>query len=163
VREQRTVAVGDIDRASELGDTSTLRALGTRAAIATPIVVFDELIGVFGLHRARAGEWSEAEIGVAEAVAHEAGLALHVANVLEENQERIGQQSALLRAAQVLTGDLELEGVLQRLADQVAELLQADAADCYLLDPERNVLRCAAVHGLPSELLRVEVPAYAGV
>jgi PAS domain S-box-containing protein len=159
--EGGAVAVGDV---AALGpDGELLAELGTRSAVATPIVVLDELVGVFALHRAEPGEWTSAETALAEAVAHEVGLALRVANLLQENRERIGQQGALLRAAQVLTGDLELEGVLQRLADQVAQLLQADAADCYLLDGERGVLRCAAVHGLPADLVGFEFPADRGL
>ena len=46
---------------------------------------------------------------------------------------------------------------------QVAELLRADAADCYLLDPERDMLRCAAVYGLSAELLGFEFPAGRGL
>ena len=34
---------------------------------------------------------------------------------------------------------------VQRLADQLAELLDAEAADCYLLDRERGLFRCVAV------------------
>ncbi len=74
-----------------------------------------------------------------------------------------GQQSALLRAAQVLSGELELGPVLQRLADEVAALLQADAADCYLYDRERDVLRCAAVHGFDAGLVGFEIPANVGL
>jgi PAS domain S-box-containing protein len=75
----------------------------------------------------------------------------------------------------VVTGELELEVVLDRLVEEVTKLLGADAADCYLLDGERNVLRCAAVHGLDPGLVGFEFtpgsgdggavpsPAYAGV
>jgi PAS domain S-box-containing protein len=80
-----------------------------------------------------------------------------------ESRERLGHQSALLRAAQALSGELELETVLQRLVDELAGLLQADAADCYLYDRERNVLRCAAVHGFDESLVGFEFPADAGL
>ena len=80
-----------------------------------------------------------------------------------ESRERLGHQSALLRAAQVLSGELELDTVLQRLADELAGLLQADAADCYLYDEQRNVLRCAAVHGLDESLVGFEFPADVGL
>jgi PAS domain S-box-containing protein len=49
--------------------------------------------------------------------------------------------------------------VLQRLVVEVTKLLDADAADCYLYDSERSVLRCAAVYGLDSELVEFEFPA----
>jgi two-component system phosphate regulon sensor histidine kinase PhoR len=90
-------------------------------------------------------------------------LRRRLAEQLEENRDRLGEQSTLLRAAQVLSGELELEAVLQQLADDVAALLQADAADCYLYDRERNVLRCAAVHGFDGSLVGFEFPADVGL
>jgi PAS domain S-box-containing protein len=82
---------------------------------------------------------------------------------LERERRRIVQQNGLLRAAQALASDLQLETVLQRLVEQVAELLGVDAADCYLLDPDRHVLRCAAVQGLPQDTLGFEFPADHGL
>ena len=57
-----------------------------------------------------------------------------------------------------MTGELRLETVLQRLVVEVTSLLGADAADCYLYDADRGVLRCAAVHGLDPELVGFEFP-----
>jgi GAF domain-containing protein len=168
VREGRTVAIGDVETAPGLDDDSlgsreTLLELGTEAVLATPIVVFDETIGAVALHRAEKGQWTSDEIALAEAVAREVGLALHAARLLRENERRLKQQSALLEAAHAVTRELELDAVLQRFVDEVAQLLRGEAADCYLLDPRRGVLRCAAVHGLPAELVGWEFPADRGV
>jgi NtrC-family two-component system sensor histidine kinase KinB len=167
-RERRTVAIGDIrtDPALDdptLGERQTLIDLGTSSVLATPIMIFDQLIGVFGFHRAEASTWTDAEIALAEAIAREVGLAVHTANLLEENSARLDQQQALLKAAQVVTSELRLETVLQRLVVEVTDLLDADAADCYLLDEEGKALRCAAVNGLSSELLEFEFPPDVGL
>ena len=167
-RERRTVGVADIHDERQLDDPSlggrdTLERLGTRAVLATPIVVFDRMIGVLGLHRAEPGPWAPGDVSLAESVAHELGLAIHVAGLLEENERRLGEQTALLQAAQVVTSELELDAVLQRLVDEVANLLQAEAVDCYLLDAERGVLRCAAVHGLPEDIVGYEFSAERGL
>ena len=167
-RERRTVAIADVTEAPELrdpahGDFAELERLGSRAVLATPIVVYDRMVGVLALHRTEPIPWSQGDVSLAEAVAHELGLAIHVAALLEENQRRLGEQSGLLQAAQVVTSELELDTVLQRLVDEVARLLEAEAVDCFLLDTERNVLRCAAVHGLPEELLGFEFPADRGL
>jgi PAS domain S-box-containing protein len=162
-RERRTVAVDDVRQAVELDGREILDRLGTQAVLATPVVAFDRMLGVLGLHRAEAAPWSPADVSLAEAVADEIALSIHVAGLLEENQRRLGEQSALLKAAQVVTSELELNAVLQRLVDQVATLLRAEAVDCYLLDTGRGVLRCAAVHGFPADLVGYEFPTDKGL
>ena len=161
----RTVAVGDGECSEELDEDgrAVLASLGSRAALAVPIVVFERLIGVVAVHRREPGDWTQAEVSLAEAVAREVGLAVHTARLLGENRRRLEQQAALLHAGQVLTSELDLETVLARLVEETAALLRVDGADCYLLDPRRNVLRCAAAHGLPDDVLGFEFPARAGL
>src|SRR5204863_1750074 len=146
-----------------LGDRKRLLDLGSRAVLATPITVFDEIVGVLALDRPDAGDWADTEKALVEAIARELGLALHVARLLAVNEQRLEQQAGLLKAAQALASELQVDAVLQRLVDQVAQLLGVDAADCYLLDAARGTLRCAAVHGLPAELVGFEFPFEKGV
>ena len=168
IRRRKTIASADVENDPALADpglghVDTLTEIGTKAVLATPIVVFDRVIGAFGLHRPEPREWTPAEILLAEAVAREVGLALHTAKLLDENRRRLDRQAALVQAAQVMTSELRVETVLQRLVVEVTKLIEADAADCYLLDTRRGVLRCAAVYGLPSELVDFEFPADAAL
>ncbi len=161
-RERRTVAIGDVTTAPELDDPSlggrdTLLELGTRAAFATPILVFDRMIGTFGLHRAEEGAWSPHEVSLAEAVAREIGLAVHTARLLQQNERRLQEQAALLKAGQVLTSDLRFQSVIQRLVTEVVQLLGADAADCWIFDERRALLRCHAVLGIPESNIGREI------
>jgi two-component system, OmpR family, phosphate regulon sensor histidine kinase PhoR len=158
-------------------DTQELGLLGRAAAeqrpvvetadsvtsVAVPVLVFDRPSGFLSVHRPAARVWSKGDLALLEGVAAEIGLALRLARLLEENEEQLAQQGALLRAAHVLSSDLDLTVVLQRLADQLAQLLDADAADCYLLDRERGVFRCVAVHGFEQSLLGFEFPAGHGL
>src|SRR5205085_2103643 len=131
--------------------------------LTAPMVAFGRPIGVLGLHGAAAGPWSAGEVALTGAVARELALAIHSTRLLEENERRLTEQTSLLRASQVLTSELELDAVLQRLVDEVAGLLRGEAADCYLLDRERAVLRCSAVHGLEAELVGFEFPSDRGL
>jgi PAS domain S-box-containing protein len=162
-RSGRTATIADVDLEFQGEDREVLRRLGTRSALSTPIVVFDRRIGVLALHRAEPHPWTESEIGLAEAVARELGVGIHTARLLSENSLRLAQQSALLQAAQVVTGELRVDTVLQLLVDQVAQLLNADAADCFLFTPDQGTLRCAAVHGLDPQLVGYEFPADRGL
>jgi PAS domain S-box-containing protein len=165
---QRTVAITDVQDSPELtepslGDVGYLRSLGVRAVASTPMVSQNRPIGVLSAHRDSPRAWSRGELTLLEAVAAEAGAGIRLSRLLAENREQLAQQTALLRAAQVLSGELDLAAVLQRLVDEVAELLQSDASDCYLFDRERGTLRCAAVHGFEPALVGFEFGATQGL
>jgi PAS domain S-box-containing protein len=131
--------------------------------VAAPVLVFEQPAGFVSVHRPSARAWGKGDLALLEGVAAEIGLALRLAWLLEENEDRLAQQGALLRAAHALSSDLDLPVVLQRLADQLAQLLDADAADCYLLDRERGLFRCVALHGFDPSLLGFEFPAGQGL
>jgi PAS domain S-box-containing protein len=116
-----------------------------------------------GVTTERVAPLTPGEQFLVDTVEHEIGSALQTARLVSENERRLQQQAALLHAAQVVTSELEIEIVLQRLVEEVTKLLQADAADCYLLDTERNVLRCAAVHGFDPGLVGFEFTPELGV
>src|SRR5581483_6531890 len=89
-REQRTVALADIDNAPELGaDAAKLHELGSRAVAATPVLVQGRGVGVLAVHRASAQPWAAADVALLEAVAAEAGLAIRLGRLLAENRERL--------------------------------------------------------------------------
>jgi PAS domain S-box-containing protein len=161
-REERTLALSDVEQ-SGIAGLDRLRELGTKAVASTPVRADGTLLGVLTAHRGEVRPWTQGDLALLEAVAVEVALALRLGRLIDENRERLGERSALLRAAEVVSGELELTAVLQRLADEVAALLQADASDCYLYDRERGLLRCAAVHGLDSSLVGFEFPAERGL
>jgi PAS domain S-box-containing protein len=141
-------------------------AVGAKTAAFVPLLVQDRVtavISVATLDEPRV--FSTEELAVMQTLASEAAVALErvragvaLEEALQRNEEQLAQQTALLRAAHVLSSELDLTVVLQLLADQLAQLLDADAADCYLLDRERGVFRCVAVHGFERSLLGFEFP-----
>jgi PAS domain S-box-containing protein len=146
-------------------------AVGAKSAVFVPLLVQERVtavISVATLDEPRV--FSSEDVAVMQTLASEAAVALErlrASVALEEavkaNEEQLAQQSALLRAAHVLSSELDLPVVLQRLADQLAQLLDADAADCYLFDAERGVFRCVAVHGFDRALVGFEFPAGHGL
>jgi len=147
-----SVAESELARALELDCCEVI--LGGGALAGTAVEAADERIAT--LVAERATPLAPAEELLVEAVARELGSALQAAGLLVENARRLEQQQALLRASQVVTGELSPENVLRRLVEQVTSLLRAEAADCYLIDRERGTLRCAAVHGFDSSLVGFE-------
>ena len=114
---------------------------------------------MFSLHRAEVTRWLPGEIALAEAVARELGLAIHTARLLGENERRLRRQETLIEAAQVLTSDLRFESVIRRLVEEVVALTGADAADCWIIEPDSDLLRCRAVVGVPEWNVGRQIPA----
>ncbi len=147
-----------------------VEAVGARSAAFVPLIAEGRVIAVLVLcSTSEPKTFSDQELTLLQTLAAEAALALDrarstsaLAQALADNERRMAEQSALLRAAKSLTSDLQLDAVLHRLVEQVAELLGADAADCYLYDRDRHVLRCEAVQGLSPELIGFEFAADRG-
>ncbi|MGH3010170.1 MAG: GAF domain-containing protein, partial [Gaiellaceae bacterium] len=148
-----------------------VEATGARSAAFVPLLVQERVIAVISVATDNERRiFSAEDLALMQTLASEAAVALErlrsgvaLEEALAENEERLSQQAALLRAAHALSSELDLGFVLQRLADQLAGLLDADAADCYLLDRERGVFRCVAVHGLDQSLLGFEFPIEHGL
>jgi two-component system phosphate regulon sensor histidine kinase PhoR len=146
-------------------------AVGAKSAAFVPLLVEGRVMAVISvatLDEPRV--FSNEDLAVMQTLASEAAVALErlragvaLEEALKQNEEQLAQQSALLRAAHVLSSELDLPVVLQRLADQLARLLDADAADCYLLDRDRGLFRCVAVHGFDRSLLGFEFPIAQGL
>jgi len=156
VKRRQTVAILDVQTAPELDDASfggreALVSLGSRAVLAVPIVIFDELIGVLALHRNTPGRWGEEEIALTEAVAREIGLAVRVAQLLGENEQRMAQQGSLFRIAALLGQSLSLADTLEALAQAANEAL--GGAFAAVLMPRGGHLQLAAAAGLPPALV----------
>jgi PAS domain S-box-containing protein len=175
-REQRAAEIVRRIRAElDPGDVGRVAREALRSTLRLDSVAVDVSAGEATVAVERSLPLTAEEEQLVESVRYEIAAAVRTARLLAENRRRLAQQDALLHAARVVTGELELDVVLDRLVEEVTKLLDADAADCYLLDRERNVLRCAAVHGLDPGLVGFEFapgdgdgstvpnPAYAGV
>ena len=93
--------------------------------------------------------WRSTEIGLVEAVAREAAIALDASTLLRESNRRLAEQQALLKAGEALTSELHFDTVIERLVQELRGLVNADAADCWTLLPGGSELVCRAVLGLP--------------
>ncbi|HEY2325944.1 MAG TPA: GAF domain-containing protein [Gaiellaceae bacterium] len=156
----RKVALDELRRVLRIehGDAVTIAAAD---AGGVPIEVHGSPVA--SLLVSRTEPLSTGEEFLVATIAHEIGSSLQTAELLAENRRRLEQQAALLHAAQVVTSELDLDAVLNRLVEEVANLLDADAADCYLLDAEHGVLRCSAVHGLTDDVVGFEFSSRRGL
>ena len=167
--EVAPLAIYDAAAAPQLNAELIARAKAKSVAF-VPLVGEARVVGV--LVAATTGtrrRFTTDELRLMQALAAEAALALDRTQsaaalevALAENQRRIAQQAALLKAAEAVGAELELATVLQRLVRELAALVTGDAAACYLYDASRDILRCAAATGVAETVIGSEVDASAG-
>ncbi|HSX22098.1 MAG TPA: GAF domain-containing protein [Gaiellaceae bacterium] len=149
--ERRTVAIADIEEASELGDIARLRELGARAVVSTPVVVQGAPVGVLSAHRDAPLAWSQNDLLLLEAVAAEAGLAIRLGRLLSESSRQARVQRGFYRIAAVLGQSLSRTATLAAIAQAAAEGLDGAAATVFM--PRGDTLELAGAHGVHEQLV----------
>ena len=155
VREQRTLAVGDVFEAPEsseatLGHLRDLADRGVRAVLATPIVSFEGVIGVLALHRSEPTTWLPNDISLAEAIAHETAIAIDTSRLLRESTRQAQVERGFYRIAAVLSEPLSAEATHDAVAQAAAEALGGDSA--AVLRAVRDELELAGSYELAAGL-----------
>jgi serine phosphatase RsbU (regulator of sigma subunit) len=135
-------------------------AAGVEAAVAVPLVVLDDAIGLLVAYLPRGRVPSADETALLVALAAQLGVALQNARLHEEAQ-RLGaeraraleaerhaarQLRAFYEVSQSFTESMSLPQTLSAVARTAVELLNADAAVVRTLDARRDVLEPQAMH-----------------
>jgi serine phosphatase RsbU (regulator of sigma subunit) len=151
------------DAASDLrltGVREALEEVGLEAALAVPLRVREELIGLLAVYPERDRTLTESEESLLLALAAQLAVAVQNAR-LHERAERLGAERkraldaeleasrrlrALYEISRSFTESLSLETTLDAVARTIVESLGVDAAALRMPDPRGDVLIPVAVH-----------------
>jgi GAF domain-containing protein/anti-sigma regulatory factor (Ser/Thr protein kinase) len=127
----------------------------TRAQLAVPIILNDELLGVFSVESKQTATYNRQHQIMLYALADQAALALHTARVygeLAKRYERLNEynEELLIRneISRMSTSDQPIEGVLPQIAERLARLIKADACAFVLWDEKHNKARRLTASGI---------------
>jgi PAS domain S-box-containing protein len=129
---------------------------GLRSVLIVPLIVRDESIGAVGLsYHTVSAAYSPAEIDFAEKLASAVSLAIENAESLKaaaeaqaEAQAELEVSNLLLEAANTLAKPLELDEILNRLADLLVRFTGKRRVTISLIDREKGDLVIAASRGV---------------
>jgi signal transduction histidine kinase/CheY-like chemotaxis protein len=106
-----------------------------RAALAAPIKLRDQIIGVLDLQETEESRyWTDDEVALVQAVSDQVALALENARLLEAEQQQRQAAEALREAAVVLSSTLEFDELAQRILDQIGQVIPSDARNLMLVE-----------------------------
>ncbi len=163
VRERRPVVTSDLLGDPRITLTSEVRRRieqsPLRAGLAVPLLIKERVIGALGVGDGPGRQFSAEEIGLVQSFADQAALALENARLYEEAERRRREAEVLAELARKINASLDLDTVLQRLAEGARELCGSHLAQIALRDPASGAMVTrywpGAEHGY-DRVLRVE-------
>ncbi len=126
----------EMKEAMQTGKT-VLGERATSAALATPIKVRDQVIGIVDAHKpAGAGAWSPAEIALLETLVGQLGVALDSARLYEDTQRRAARERLINEITARIRSSVTMDGVLNVAVREISQVTGASSAaiDLELVD-----------------------------
>ncbi|MEK7445681.1 MAG: GAF domain-containing protein, partial [candidate division NC10 bacterium] len=146
-RTKQPVGVEDAAQ-SDLIPATWLEAFRMRAALVVPLIAKDEVIGVMFLDDTRGPrQWSPSEVDLAMTIAAQVALAVDRSRQYEEAARRAAEVETLSAMGATLASTLDIQGVLEAIADCAIALIGAQRAAVFDLDEAAGQLRARAVRG----------------
>jgi GAF domain-containing protein len=140
-----TVRVADVSK-----DKRYVEHIGeTRSELDVPMLVGNRLVGVLNAESSRLNAFSEEDEQLAVALAAQAAVAFHTAELYEEAQARLQERVDDIQALQgiyALIGTAPTEDMLQEIAEEAARLTPAKYTGLWLLDERAGDLQFGAMN-----------------
>lgn len=125
------------------------------AVVGTPIRWGDQFLGTLNVTMLGTSRriFSEHDAQLLELLAHQAAIAIRNVQLFDDNHRRAHQLDTLRQVTLDITAQLDLDKLLEAIAQHAITMLGADGGDLYLYRPERDVLEWVMIVG------KMEIPA----
>ena len=149
MRDRTTICLADVQADPSFAPwQERAQEEGYRAVAFTPLLFKESAIGTLGVYFAEPHPLSEGHVRFLEAAAALMTTAMESAYLLQRERERRREAAILLDITQAASSSLELDEVLERVAERAASLTGADRCVLWLLNEERDKLMPAAFFGM---------------
>jgi len=119
-----------------------------RAALAIPIKLRDEVIGVLDLQEAgESRDWSDEDISMATDVADQLALALENARLFEETRDRAQEMEGVNEVGRAITSMLDQREVIRQLVDITKRRFGYYFVSIALIEGDKLILRDSSTIG----------------
>ena len=135
---RQPVMVGDVRR-----DSRYLNALdAVRAELSVPMLIRGKLVGVIDLQSTRLNAFSEQDRALLVLIASRVAIAIDNARLYRRVQGQNRTLRVLAHLSQEFSSILDVDELLTKVAVTVRALINFDAFSIFLVDEERQLLRC---------------------
>ena len=144
-----------LNRASAFEEVGvTMVGSPVKSYLGVPIYAGSDAIGVVSVQsKVQAGRFGESDSRLLSTIAANVGVAIQNARLYAETGRRASEMAALAELGREVGGLLELEPVLERLAQRASELLEADTSAVFLAGEDRDELLPVVAIGETADLI----------
>ncbi|HEX6508843.1 MAG TPA: GAF domain-containing protein [Chloroflexota bacterium] len=147
-----------------VGDTQS------EAIIFVPLNTGSRTIGALSVQSPRPNAYTEDDVQTLSVIAAQAAVAIENARLYQQSQDSVRQMQALLEVAQMVSGSLHVQTVLESMLVGIRDVLPYDFAAVLLPDHSKLSLDIVAARGPQDATARVEelreqttIPAGSGI
>ena len=129
------------------------RAEGLQSCVGVPLMLGDTPLGVLLAASRHRRTFSADELGLVEALATSAAVAIRNAHLHEETQQRLKHTETLVAVSQAVGSTLDLTEILRRATREMVRALGANLGAAWLAAPERDRFLPVVGYHVPKELV----------
>jgi PAS domain S-box-containing protein len=118
------------------------------AELRIPLRSDQSAIGELVVQRPRGRSYAKGDLDILAAAANQASIAIGRARLLAAERRRTGEQRALLDTLADLSGELELDNLLQAVLERAVSLLGVTGGELAVFDEEAGDLLIVATHNV---------------
>ena len=125
------------------GRAAVYNSVSFKAVVGAPILRGEEFLGVLTLMAEPPKKFSQHDVALLELYAVHAAVAIHNARLYQNLQSRMNQLEMLYETSKTLSGQYDLNVLLQSIVDSARKLLRSSTSGMYLVS--NNALRLTKV------------------
>jgi len=123
--------------------------------ISAPLILRGKPIGAINAWRQRSsGLFNESELNFLVSIANQTSILIESIRLFQETTRRAQEANAIAEVGRDILSTLQLDTVLERIAQYAKELLRAETSAAYLLNPKESLLRAIAAIGKDSKEIK---------
>jgi PAS domain S-box-containing protein len=123
--------------------------------MSSALILHGKPIGAINVWRLRTdGLFNESELNFLISIAHQTSVSIEASRLLLETSQRAQEAAAIAEVGRDISGTLQIDLVLERIAAYARELLAAETCAVYLYEPADSKLHAIAAKGADAEALK---------
>lgn len=153
------IVIRNIETGSATESRGLFRKYGFVSYLGVPLITHNEIVGVLGLYTRREHEFSASEIDFVNALAGQAAIAVHNAQLFEAVKRANEEATALREINVAITSSLDLETQITVLFDKMLQLFSNCALTLRLLNRKNGAFEPLACRNIDERDWKSMMPA----